>query len=175
MEIFGDSYVNLKALLTFVSNIWYARIHLYLDKTLALVSQRWLIAVLSAHHSPDLGSTFHLDVVHRPLKDLATLTARGQLVSASIWLIIHYLHSQHFRPVIETQRALATNMVFSLTLFSIKKERIPIRLWKTSLSKSKTLHQKQRKSQGSSEAQGPTLGHLAIAKSQEPSVWAPLA
>lgn len=82
MEIWQESYINLEALFTFDSNIWCAYIHLYLDKPLALLSQR-LIAVLSAHLSPKLGSTFHLDVVHRSLKDLATLTSRGQLVSAA--------------------------------------------------------------------------------------------
>lgn len=42
-----------------------------------------------------------------------------------------------------------------------------ITLWKTSIPKSKTWQQKQRKSQGTSEAQGPTLGHLDIVKLQE--------
>lgn len=38
---------------------------------------------------------------------------------------------------------------------------------KASIPKSKTQHQKQRKSQGTSEVQGPTLGHLAIVRLQE--------
>lgn len=46
-------------------------------------------------------------------------------------------------------------------------KKILIKLWKTSIPKGKTRHQKQRKSQGTSEAQGPTLGRLAIAKLQE--------
>lgn len=58
-------------------------------------------------------------------------------------------------------------MVFSLTLFSVRNEKTLSRLWRTSIPKSKTWRQKQRKSQGTSEAQDPTLGHLAIVKLPE--------
>ena len=98
-----------------------------------------------------------------------TVSSRRQLVSAAIWSITHFLHSQYFKLVVGMVELLLHTWCF-LWHFSPLKKTILIRLWKTSSPKSKTVHQKQKKSQGTSEAWGPILAYLTVIKLQVPSV-----
>ena len=115
-----------------------------------------------------------LDLVHVSMKELATQCLPGDSWSLHLSDLSLFLSIPNTLSLWWSIKELLLHTWYFLWHRSPLKKAILIRLWKTSSSESKTVQQKQRKSQGTSEAQGSTLAHLTIIKLQEPSVWAPV-
>lgn len=165
MEICRDYYVNLKALFTLISYMWYSYIYLYLDKILALLSQRldcW--AFCSSFSIPCVHL---LDSVHKSPKELATLCLTGDSWSLQLSDLSLILSIPNILSLWWNIKELLLHTWCFLWHCSPLKKTILIKLWKISNPKSKTVHPKHRKSQGTSEAQGPTLAYITIIKFQE--------